>query len=129
MKKHLNNLERRLARRILDGESATHIANEEGLSLDVFLKTIEVMFQRLSRARPNEGRAHMAWSIPTRRERDALRAIGRQERGETGDVQVLDADACCEHGWAVRAPGGQQYRLTEAGRELLENPGPLRMNN
>ena len=68
----------------------------------------------------------MTWSVPTRRERDALRAIGREERGQGGAPVVRDADACCRRGWAVAAPGNQQYRLTEAGRAILAestNPG------
>lgn len=64
----------------------------------------------------------MTWSVPTRRERDALRAIGREERGQGGAPVVSDADACCRRGWAVPAPGEQQYRLTEAGREILAEP-------
>ncbi|MBK1667122.1 hypothetical protein CKO28_03565 [Rhodovibrio sodomensis] len=68
----------------------------------------------------------MAWSVPTRRQRDALRAIGREERGQSSVHDGADADACCQKGWAVCVPGRQQYRLTEAGREILVQPTKAR---
>ena len=71
----------------------------------------------------------MTWSVPTRRERDALRAIGREERGQDGAPVVSDADACCRRGWAVPVPGEQQYRLTETGRAVLAEPVTRRTNS
>lgn len=122
MPHHLCQYQRDLMLKLLRGQSLAYIAEKTESSPEHILAITRQIFQNLLLARPNEGMPNMAWSIPTRRERDALRAIRCRERGQ-GDVpDTADADACCQHGWAVPAPGGQQYRLTEAGREILAEP-------
>lgn len=65
----------------------------------------------------------MARAMPTPQHQDALRQIGRLERGQSAELSARDAEECCRHGWAVSAPGDKQYRLTEAGRAVLSGTG------
>lgn len=67
----------------------------------------------------------MAPSTPSQQHLDALKAIAHLERGTHRDLDPTHADACCAAGWAITAPGDNQYRLTEAGREVLANASEL----
>ena len=64
-------------------------------------------------------------SVPSRQHLSALRAIAHLERGTHRDIDPGHANECCEAGWAIAAPGQDQYRLTEAGRELLAKASEL----
>lgn len=127
MRLGLNDGHRDLLRQILKGRSVEQIAHQIGVSPEVLLARISFVLQLLPCARSDDpfrlkGGPDMAWSVPTRRQRDALRAIGRAERGQSDDHDIADADACCRQGWAVLLPERQEYRLTEAGREILVQP-------
>jgi hypothetical protein len=43
----------------------------------------------------------------------------QHETGWSGVINPADAEECEDAGWAVAHPGGG-YRLTEAGRRVLE---------
>jgi hypothetical protein len=64
-------------------------------------------------------------SEPEARHMTALRAIANLERGTFRPVIERDARECCAAGWAIEAPGDGQYRLTEAGREMLAKASEL----
>jgi len=65
----------------------------------------------------------MAQTTCSSRQRQALRAIAHQERGAPAQLDAGDAKDCCREGWAITAPGDKQFRLTEAGREVLNTRG------
>lgn len=64
-------------------------------------------------------------TAPERRHLEALKAIAKIERGTHGGVDPAHAEECCTAGWAIEAPGDNQYRLTEADRELLSKASEL----
>jgi hypothetical protein len=64
-------------------------------------------------------------SVPSQQHLAALKAIAHLERGTHADLDPGHAGECCEAGWAIPAPGDGQYRLTEAGRELLTGASEL----
>jgi hypothetical protein len=109
-----------LIKRLLEGRSLATLAQETGYSEAITLIYIRYLLDKFRYIRSNERRPPMVWAIPTRRQRDALRAIRRAEREQSNDPDETDANACCRHGWAVLIPGRRQYRLTEAGREVLD---------
>lgn len=126
MPSRLDETDRARLRLVLAGRPAAVIAHSFGKPSVVIREHVGTIVQELYCVPANEGRPAMDWSVPTRRQRDALRAIGRAERGEPSAPDASDAQTCCSQGWAVLAPARRQYRyrlnqyrLTEAGRDVL----------
>ena len=63
--------------------------------------------------------------VPSPQHLAALKAIAHLERGTDGELDPAHAQECCAAGWAIEAPGDNQYRLTEAGREVLTKASEL----
>ena len=59
----------------------------------------------------------------TERHLRALQAIAEQESGHFCLVNVLDAEECCDRGWAKSAIHRGGYVLTAEGRLLLKDSG------
>jgi hypothetical protein len=49
----------------------------------------------------------------------ALRAIQADDQGQGGDLDIFEARECEGMGWVTKIDGA--YRLTEAGKRLLED--------
>jgi hypothetical protein len=64
-------------------------------------------------------------SAPSPQHLTTLKAIAHLERGSDAEFDPAHAEECCTAGWAIAAPGDNQYRLTEAGRELLSKASEL----
>jgi hypothetical protein len=63
--------------------------------------------------------------VPSPQHLAALKAIAHLERGTDAKIDPARAQECCTAGWAIDAPGDNQYRLTEAGREVLTKASEL----
>jgi hypothetical protein len=63
--------------------------------------------------------------VPRPQHLAALKAIADLERSTDGGNDPAHSQECCAAGWASEAPGDNQYRLTEAGRELLSKASEL----
>jgi hypothetical protein len=63
--------------------------------------------------------------VPSPQHLAALKAIAHLERGTPAEINAAHAQECCTAGWAIDAPGDNQYRLTEAGREVLTKASEL----